>query len=228
MFYFFAALLSLAALYAFLLGLANADPGVIVRTLRILFLAVLIVGALVTAAVGRPGIGVVLAVFAALAIMAMRGGMGSGLARVEPVLRSPWLELEIERKSGNMHGIVLAGEYEGRELGALAVEDLMSLYAAIADDESRGLLEAYLDRRVPGWRSHFEPDAGQGKGRTPGAGAMADEEAYQILGLQPGAGSTDIRKAHRRLTERMRGNGTAAPLLDRIDEARDVLLARHD
>jgi hypothetical protein len=228
MFYFFAALLSLAAIYAFVLGLARADPRAIVRALRLLFPVILIVTTLLTAALGRPGPGVVLAVVAALAFFAARGKR-RGPAKAEPLLRSPWLELEIEGRSGKMQGLVLAGAYEGRDLSAMKGEELLSLYASVADDaESRALVEAYLDSRMPGWRGHLKPDAGRGQGRAPGAGAMADEEAYQILGLQPGAGSADIRKAHRRLTQRMRGNDSAAPLLGRIDEARDILLARHD
>ena len=60
--------------------------------------------------------------------------------------------------------------------------------AAPRDPDGVRLLEAYLDRRFPGWREHAERDADAGPGARPQPGAMTEEEAYQVLGLEPGAG----------------------------------------
>ena len=227
MMYFFGMLLAIAALYALVIGLIRTNPRDIIRAVRILVPTVLIVFALICAALGREGLGVILALLGGVLIWRMRKS-GRRSAAI-PVLRSPWLELQIETDTGRFEGSVLAGEFEGRELDSLSEAQLMSLYRALSNDpDSKALLEAYLDGRSPAWRGDAKTDADLGQRAAPSSGTMADEEAYQILGLQPGAGAADIRKSHRRLTQRMRGNGGATLLLNRIDEARNVLLARHN
>ncbi len=58
---------------------------------------------------------------------------------------------------------------------------------------------------------------------------MTKEEAYKILGLEAGAAAADIRKAHRRLMERLNPDvGRTSLLAARIDEAKNVLLSNHD
>jgi hypothetical protein len=145
-----------------------------------------------------------------------------------PAMRSPWLELRLGKNASQSDGTVLAGEFEGRLLSTLSPDQLQAIHSQIGGDaESRALLETYLDGRAAGWSQDADAHLDGRERRAPGAGAMADEEAYQILGLEPGAGAADIRKAHRRLSQRVRGEGAAALVRDRIDEACRVLLARH-
>jgi DnaJ-class molecular chaperone len=57
---------------------------------------------------------------------------------------------------------------------------------------------------------------------------MTKEEAYKILGLEAGAAATDVRKAHRRLMQRLHPDiGGTSFLAARINEAKDVLLSNH-
>ena len=153
------------------------------------------------------------------------GGDASGDGAAS-VVRSVFLEMRLDHDSGDMEGEVLAGAFEGRRLSGLSPAELRSLYGEVSSDtDSRALLEAYLDRRQPGWRVDFEADGTAGQGAAPGAGAMTKEEAYQVLGLAPGAGEAEVRAAHRRLMKRVHPDqGGSGFLAAKLNEAKDLLL----
>ena len=155
---------------------------------------------------------------------------GGPRPRRRSVVRTAALEMELDHDTGALEGLVLAGRREGRRLGSLKLAELRQLYAELrGDPEARQLLEAYLDGRFPAWRRDAEPDDCEGLRVAPRAGAMTKEEAYKILGLEAGAAAADIRKAHRRLMQRLGPDiGHASFLAARIDEAKDVLLSTHD
>ncbi len=227
--YFIGLLLLAGSAYLVLTGLARADARSLASALRMLVPAALGMLAVAFALAGRPGTGALLAIPAIVLFMRARRKNSPENSSQTPLIRSSWLELQVGSGRSQMDGVVLAGEQEGRKLSSLAPETLLALHDKMAEDaESRALMETYLDRRVPGWRGDAHAHIDGGQGRAPGAGAMADEEAYQILGLEPGASPADIRKAHRSLSQRMRVGPGPVLLQSRIDEARDVLLARHD
>jgi hypothetical protein len=144
-------------------------------------------------------------------------------------IRTAALEVEVDHRTGALEGIVLAGTFEGKMLDKLQWPQLRRLYGELAGDaESRQLLEAYLDRRLPAWRKNTQPYVDRGHRVTPSAGSMTKEEAYQVLGLEAGAGPADVRKAHRRLLQRLHPDvGRTSVLALRIDKAKDVLLSDH-
>ena len=144
------------------------------------------------------------------------------------LVRTAFLEMELDHDTGTMHGRVLAGSHQGASLDALDRATLVSLLAGI-DDDSRDLLAAYLDRREPGWREHAQGNAGAGGGaRRASTGKMTEEEAYQILGIQSGASAGEITRAHRSLMKKLHPDqGGTTYLAARINEAKDVLLRRH-
>ena len=161
-----------------------------------------------------------------------RGGgtlaMGSG-PNVSTV-RSAAIEMELDHETGEMDGLVLAGTYEGRTLAGLERGELFSLREEVLDDpESVALLDAYLDRRFPEWGENEQADFDAGEARPAGSGPMSEQEAYEVLGLPAGASAGDVREAHRRL---MKGahpdRGGSTFLASKINEAKDVLLGRHE
>lgn len=149
------------------------------------------------------------------------GGVGA-----KSSVRSAMFEMELDHDTGDMDGLVTAGVHEGRWLSSLGEAELLAMLPfAASDGDSRALLEAYLDRRVPGWREHAEADPDAGHARPAGSGPMTKQEAYQVLGLEAGAGTQEIREAHRRLMKRLHpDSGGSTFLAAKINEAKDTLL----
>jgi hypothetical protein len=145
-------------------------------------------------------------------------------------VRSAMIEMELDHDTGAMDGTVLAGAFQGQRLGALDEASLKRLLAECraSDPDGLRLLEAYLDRRSPGWREDAEPHEHARAGGEPKPGTMTEEEAYQILGLAPGASVDEIRRAHRALMKKLHPDqGGSTYLAARVNQAKEVLLGRH-
>ncbi|PAQ09355.1 DnaJ domain-containing protein [Mesorhizobium temperatum] len=230
------AIIAFVALLLVLLGAATvflrADPARLasgMRTLGPVLLALIGVAVLL---VGREGIGGLILSTALAWYGSMR--MKRPTAKLEPgkhsTVRTAALEMELDHDTGSLEGLVLAGRHEGKMLGTMSLAELQQLYRELpGDPESRQLLETYLDGRFPIWRKDSEANGGDGLGVSPGSGAMTKEEAYKILGLEAGAAAADVRKAHRRLMQRLHPDiGGTSFLAARINEAKDVLLSDHN
>lgn len=162
------------------------------------------------------------------------GGLGgSGRARSGPDprrFRSHLVEVALGPDGMVGGGRVAAGPRAGTDLDTLGLPELMSLRRACVAQDPEGvrLLEAYLDRRRPGWRVDAEADRDPGPGRPFQPGAMTEQEAYQVLGLERGAALEEIRAAHRRLMKAAHPDqGGSAERAARINAARDRLTYRH-
>ena len=145
-------------------------------------------------------------------------------------VRSAGLEMTLDHDSGEMDGVVLAGRFEGSTLSHLAFEDLLRLAEDFSsDEESLRLLESYLDRAHPGWREDKDERTDKRAGPAPRTGGMSANEAYEILGLKPGASDAEVRAAHRRLMMQVHPDrGGSGALAAKINEAKDLLLRKHD
>lgn len=145
-------------------------------------------------------------------------------------VRSVLIEMRLDHDTGEMTGQVLEGPHAGQELDALDFAALAALArrCASADPDGLRLLEAYLDRRRPGWREDAQFDAhprGSDHGDRAASGRMTPDEAYQILGLAPGADEGQVRRAHRSLMKKLHPDqGGSNWLASRVNEAKDVLL----
>jgi len=155
------------------------------------------------------------------------GQAGSKTPNQSSTVRSRFIEMVLDIDTGHMTGRFVAGSLAGQTLEQIPVPRLIQAFAEI-DGESAQLLEAYLDRREPGWREHGNGYAGAGQGGPAASSAMTEEEAYQILGLQPGADEEAIRGAHRALMKKLHPDqGGSTWLASRVNQAKDTLLDRH-
>jgi DnaJ-domain-containing protein 1 len=212
--------------------LAQADARFLARNLRRGGGVAALAGAAYFTATGRFPVAIPLGLFG-LGLLELLPGLTSFGARTRPSpgqtsrVRSRAIEMELDHDSGEMRGTFVAGKYAGTPLAALDPETLAAVLPDL-DEESRALLEAYLDRRAPGWREHVEEDAGAGPRQPPRHGPMTEEEAYQILGVEPGASAVEIRRAHRTLMKKLHPDqGGTTYLAARVNEAKEILLRRH-
>lgn len=161
-------------------------------------------------------------------------GFGRSKAPGVSRVRSAMIEMELDHATGAMSGTVLAGAQEGRSLDTLARPACEEIYRQCLSDDPDGarLLEAYLDRRFPGWRQTGEGEDHAGgvgaRTRRARAAAMSEDEAYEVLGLRKGASREDVSRAHRTLMKKLHPDqGGSTDLAARVNEAKDVLLRRH-
>ncbi|MGE5547221.1 MAG: J domain-containing protein [Solirubrobacterales bacterium] len=152
----------------------------------------------------------------------MRGGQAS--AGNTSTVETRFLRMTLDHDSGRMDGEILEGPGRGGRLSDLDFDMAMDLWRRVqVDPQSAQVLEAWLDRTWPDWRTR------QGAGDEPEqpapTGAMTAAEAWEILGLAPGADAEAIKAAHRRLMRLVHpDHGGSTWLAARINQARDLLL----
>lgn len=137
-------------------------------------------------------------------------------------VQTRFVVMHLDHASGHVSGQVLEGQFAGRTLESLTTEEILKLYQeAQIDPDSARVIEGYLDRRDPTWRTHSQQ---QSHPQTD-PGTMTRDEAYRVLGLNPGATSDDIKAAHRRLMANVHPDkGGSDYLAQQINRAKDVLL----
>ena len=151
-------------------------------------------------------------------------GAGTNSANQGSTVRTRFVALHLDHASGRVSGEVLDGRFAGRRLDDLNLDELMELLAeAQTDPDSARVVESYLDRRDPQWRTRQQ-------GAPPSSappGAMSRAEALRVLGLKDGASPADIKAAHRRLMAQVHpDHGGTDYLAQQINQAKDVLLGQ--
>jgi hypothetical protein len=228
-----------ALIFALVLGrwMASAPVATVARGLRWTLGIIVVMALLFVAWAGRYQLAAVILPFLIPALMRWRA-----LDRWRKNMRGPtpgrtsaidtaFLRMTLDHDSGALDGEIVAGRFAGRRLGALSLDELRQLYVECsADDSSRRILEAYLDRHHgAAWRAGLGGQKGAGNGGAASANqqAMTRDEAYAILGLQPGADDQAVKKAHRQLMARFHPDrGGSDYLAALINHARDLLLGR--
>lgn len=136
-----------------------------------------------------------------------------------------FLQMNLDHDSGDMDGTVVEGDFAGRTLSSMSLDELRVLLGEVAaDPDSLNVLTAYLDR-THGDAWHEAAGEERRNGASGSGGAMTREEAYNVLGLGPGASKDEIRAAHRKLMKLAHpDHGGSDYLASKINEAKDLLL----
>jgi hypothetical protein len=154
---------------------------------------------------------------AGIAGTAPAGGQASSI-------RTRYLAMRLDHASGALDGRVLDGPFMGRQLGELALDDLLRMleFYRDSDAQSAAVLESYLDREHgDDWRADHAK-TGQ---TSSGNGRLTDAEARSILGVDAHADAETIRAAHRRLMQRLHPDrGGSDYLAAQINAAKRRLL----
>lgn len=218
---------------------ATADPKLLVKALMGAALGVIVVVVLFLAVTGR--IFWALGAAAALLPWIMRfaraartaknysrmAGMGGGQTST---VNTRFLNVTLNHETGEVDGEVIEGPCAGRALSTLSLQELVDLLKQcwIEDQQSTQVLEAYLDRVHPDWRTTANADFSSDDtkaGERAGAGGMTREDAYDILGLQPGASESEIKAAYHRIISALHPDkGGSNFLAAKVNEAKDLLL----
>jgi hypothetical protein len=160
-------------------------------------------------------------------------GKGAAQSAAEPSgrqtssVQSRYIRMTLAHDSGDINGEVLEGQFKGRALKQLNLEELLQLLRECQDDEeSVALLQAFLDRV---YEDKWRQQAGAHGQHPPSNGSdeVSREEALQILGISSDASEEEIIEAHRRLMQKLHPDrGGSAYLAAKINLAKETLLAK--
>ena len=243
-------LLALFGLYVFV----NVKPATLARAIRAFtttFAALAGTGLLLT---GRFGLALITLIAAMMALRALRTGSFGGWTTGAPGgfgnypgagapgggpggrtsdIATDMLAMQLDHRTGDLDGEVLQGQFAGRSLESLGLQDLIMLLIECQRDDPRAvpLLETYLDRRHPDWRQQTgaasDNHGHEDDGSTAGVGMMDVATACRILDLTPEATADEIKAAHRRLMNKLHpDHGGSSYLAAQLNQAKDVLLGR--
>lgn len=219
----------------------KADPALVKRGLAgfvLLFLGVVMVALVLT---GRTSAALPFLFGAFIAYQRLRTGLGlaSFLRRLwnasqgrggsmsESQLRTAYLQMTLDKRSGALSGTFVAGPFEGQALSSLNAAQLIEAYSQLRgiDASSAQLLETYLDRTLgPVWRANYA-GGGAGAADHSSAGPMTPARAAEILGVEIDAPEKAITGAHKRLMKIAHPDqGGSDFLAQQINVAKDILL----
>lgn len=148
------------------------------------------------------------------------GNSGSG-PRVSTV-SARYLTMRLNQESGEIDGEIIEGQFQGRRLSELGLEDLLRFNAEIVNDaDSCALLQAYLDRIYPDWRQQSTQSQ-----RNPVSSSDMDlTQALEILGLPDNPTREEVIKAHRRLMQKLHPDqGGSTYLATKVNLAKKCVL----
>lgn len=159
-------------------------------------------------------------------------GQGAQTGQTSDV-ETRFLRMGLDHDTGEVWGEVLDGQFAGRRLADMSLDDLIDLLRQCWTDDADSVrvLEAYLDRTHPDWRERADassPGGGQGTGNGgggPSSGPMSRAQALAVLGLEDGATKAEIKAAYQRIISNLHpDHGGSDYLAAQVNEAKAVLL----
>lgn len=143
-----------------------------------------------------------------------------------------FIRMVLDHDSGEMTGDITDGQFSGRNLKDLNLGELIELWreCVAQDEQSRLVLENYLDRGHPDWRAAAGADprdeTAETRSNSPWANTgMSADEACEILGVSPGASTEDIENAYRTVMKSAHPDqGGSDWMAAKVNQAKDVLL----
>ena len=166
-----------------------------------------------------------LGMFTNVAAMMKPGAFWKKPVGQKSTVKTSVLEMELDHDTGAMDGTVLAGPLAGQKLSALGLEQISALHAQCvsAGDQSAALLDAWLQRAHPEFRSQGTKQGGGAA--NSGSGKMTREEALALLGLRGAPSADEIKSAHRKMMKQFHPDlGGTDYLAAKINAAKDTLL----
>jgi len=138
-------------------------------------------------------------------------------------LTTRWLIIEYDFAQRTLDGSVIKGQYQGRKLSQLREQELNRLLEEVsADFQSKAAVNAYIMSRK-GQQNQQNSQASM-----PANGKMSTSQAYEVLGLDENASADEVKKAHKRLIQKLHPDrGGSSYLAIQINTAKDVLMNHH-
>lgn len=142
-------------------------------------------------------------------------------------VETDYIHMQLDHDSGKLTGIVKNGLFAGRNLHNLNLDELLQLreYFVQHDEDSRLLLENFLDKtHGQEWRAGQQQNSQQNS-QTNQASSISIDEAYAILGVEAGADKQTIIDAHKRLMQKLHPDrGGSSYLAVKINQAKEILI----
>lgn len=144
-------------------------------------------------------------------------------------VRSNLLLMTLDHDSGHIDGEITGGQFSGRTLGELSLDELRSLLSECQQQDPEGvrLVQAYVSR-VHGdqqWTNNSEREQQSGSADESSAARPSVSEAGEILAIDPNAPKAEIIAAHRKLMGKVHPDkGGSNYLAAKINAAKEVLI----
>ncbi|HCP00191.1 MAG TPA: molecular chaperone DnaJ [Rhodospirillaceae bacterium] len=219
----------------------SAQPSDVLRVLRWVGGVIAVVGLAAIALSGRWNF-IWALLFPALpflmrlrALNAMRRNARGPRAGQSSRVNTRFLHMNLDHDTGDMDGEIRQGPAAGRVLSALKLGELVDLWRLCAseDEQSRVVLESYLDRNHVDWRDVAGGGAQRGSresgdSRSPWTQTgMSVEEAREVLGVDENASESDIEAAYRAEMKRAHPDqGGSDWMAAKVNQAKDIILGR--
>ncbi len=135
-------------------------------------------------------------------------------------MTTKWLVVQYNFANKQLDAKVTQGEFAGKQLSQLDDKQLQILIAACKEDlQSRAAIHAFLALQ------HRASSSNSG-GNVEASSTITKQQAYEILGLDANATAQDIKKAHKRLMQKLHPDrGGSTYLAAQINAAKDTLLS---